>query len=176
MSLALIAALGVRPETPAIDVGGGNSLLVDHLLERGFADVTVLDVSSAALAQAQQRVGEAPVTWLEADVCGWRPERTYGLWHDRAVFHFLVNPADRAAYLDALWAATAPGAAVIIGAFAQDGPESCSGLPVARYSADGLASVVGGLCEVTTTSQEQHTTPGGDVQPFTWLAARRRAR
>ena len=107
-SLDLIDALGVDPSTPVIDVGGGNSRLVDELARRGFDDVTVLDVSATALCISQRRLGDTDVvTWLRADVVTWRPERRWGLWHDRAVFHFLTDPADRATYLGNLAAGTA---------------------------------------------------------------------
>ena len=107
-SLELIDALGVRPSAPVVDVGGGNSRLVDELVARGFEDVTVLDVSATALRLARRRVGDPDVvTWLRADILTWRPPRRWGLWHDRAVFHFLTEPADRATYLGNLERATA---------------------------------------------------------------------
>src|SRR5579864_1740996 len=133
MSLALIDRLGVPKDAPIIDVGGGASFLVDELLARGYTDLTVLDVSAIALSIARQRIGDgAPVRWLCEDVTSWQPERRYGLWHDRAVFHFLTEPDDRIKYVNALRQAISTVGAVIMATFASNGPEWCSGLPVTR--------------------------------------------
>lgn len=173
-SLELIESLGVHRDAAIIDIGAGASSLVDHLLERGFSDITVLDISQVALRAVQERVPlDAPVSWLQADVLTWTPTRRYAVWHDRALFHFLVTPADRQRYLDALHAAVGPGGAVIIGVFAADGPDHCSGLPVRRYTEDELASVLGPTFQVVRTARADHRTPAGGIQPFTWLAARR---
>jgi hypothetical protein len=109
---------------------------------------------------------------LEADVRTWQPERRYRLWHDRAVFHFLVDPNDRTAYLRNMKVATTPGSVIIVATFAPSGPETCSGLPVARYSPDALADMLGETFEVVMSLEEQHTTPAGSTQPFTWVAGR----
>jgi len=173
VSLELIDVLEVAHDEAVIDIGGGASILVDHLVRRGFTDLSVLDVSDAALRQARLRLGdEAPVSWLCEDVLSWIPRRRYALWHDRAVFHFLTDDADRRAYLDALRSGIRPGGALIVATFAEDGPEHCSGLPVIRYSADGLTHVLGTGLEVVAERRELHTTPAGSVQPFTWIAAR----
>jgi hypothetical protein len=173
VSLELIGSLDVPRDAAVIDVGGGTSSLVDRLVERGFSDLSVLDVSGTALEVTRQRLGsDVPITFLEEDVLEWSPERRFHLWHDRAAFHFLVDGADRARYLATLRSATELGGFVIIATFASDGPESCSGLPVARYSADSLGSVLGSDFVVVETRREEHTTPGGGVQPFTWVAAR----
>jgi len=174
VALDLIRQLEVLADAPVIDVGGGESLLVDNLLIQGFSDVTVLDLSKVALDEAHQRTPSAQARWVQADVRSWAPARTYGLWHDRAVFHFLVEPDDRAAYLRTLMAATSPGSAVIVATFAPTGPETCSGLPVVRYSSPALAEALGPRFELLATQQEEHTTPSGGVQPFTWVAGRRR--
>ena len=174
-SLHMIDVLGISRGARVIDLGGGASSLVDHLLARGFTDVTVLDISAVALAAARARVGEhAAVSWLREDVLTWRPQRQFDLWHDRAVFHFLVDPVGQRRYLATLRAALAPAGAVIIATFAPDGPDHCSGLPVARYSADDLTALLGDAFAVIGTSRQEHTTPAGAPQPFTWLAARRR--
>jgi ubiquinone/menaquinone biosynthesis C-methylase UbiE len=171
VSLALITHLGISPQTPVIDVGGGASCLVDSLLDLGFSDVSVLDVSSAALQVARRRVGsDRAVHWLTHDLLTWQPSRRYGLWHDRAVFHFLVDPEDRERYLRVLFRALAPGGHVIVATFAQDGPARCSGLPVARYGEEELASVFGEVVDVVAYRREEHTTPAGVVQPFMWVA------
>jgi SAM-dependent methyltransferase len=173
MSLALLDALGIGTDDAVLDVGGGASTLVDHLVGRGFGDVTVLDVSTVALEEGQARVGpDTPVGWLREDLLSWRPPRHYDLWHDRAVFHFLTDPADRRRYLGVLADGVAPGGAVIIGTFAEDGPESCSGLRVARYSGADLCAELGPRFQALVTKREVHVTPTGVLQPFTWVAGR----
>jgi len=173
VSLELIGALGVPREAAVIDVGGGASSLVDHLVEQGFTDLSVLDISETALDVARYRLGSsAPVSWLHEDLLSWKPLRRFHLWHDRAVFHFLVGNEDRDAYLDTLRTGMAPGGALIVATFAEDGPEYCSGLPVARYSAVDLGSVFGEGFVVVKTRREVHTAPRGTTQPFTWVAAR----
>jgi trans-aconitate methyltransferase len=178
VSLELIDELGVYEHEPVVDVGGGTSPLAARLLERGFEDVTVLDVSEASLERAQERLGTraGDVSWLRQDIRSWRPERLYGLWHDRALFHFLVAAPDRARYLEALRQALAPGGAVVIATFAPDGPDHCSGLPVARYDAAGLASLLGPSFELVAERREQHRTPAGTAQRFAWAALRARRR
>src|ERR1035437_7263469 len=172
VSLDLISQMEVVADAPVIDVGGGESLLVDNLLTRGFSDLTVLDLSKVALDEAHRRAPSPQVRRVQADVRTWGPDRTYGLWHDRAVFHFLVDPDDRAAYMRTLTAATAPGSTVIVATFAPTGPETCSGLPVARYSSPDLAEALGPRFDLLATEEEEHTTPSGGVQPFTWVAGR----
>jgi hypothetical protein len=173
VSLELVDVLGVAPESAVIDIGGGASFLVDRLLARGFADLTVLDISDAGLRSSCQRVDNDPrVTWITADLLSWEPTRHYDLWHDRATFHFLSG-AEVDAYRTVLRRAVAPGGSVIMATFAPDGPEQCSGLPVTRYGADELGAVLGSGFKVVEHRGEVHTTPFGTVQPFTWIAARR---
>lgn len=172
-SLELIDRLGVTPDISVIDVGGGASTLADRLIERNFADVTVLDISEEALAEGSRRLPSASVSWVRADLLSWRPPRSYGLWHDRAVFHFLTDRLDQTRYLDALAEALEPQGYLVLATFAQDGPEYCSGLPVRRYSTSDLARLIGDGFEVMEVLHEDHTTPSGVVQPFTWVAARR---
>jgi SAM-dependent methyltransferase len=174
VSLELIRAAHVPRSCAVVDVGGGASVLVDRLLGAGYTDVTVLDVSSVALGEARGRLGpDAPACWVHGDVLEWRPSRPYGLWHDRAVFHFLTGRAERDVYLSTLADALEPGGVVILGTFAQDGPHHCSGLPVARYSVDSLVAVLGTAFTVVEARRELHLTPWGAEQPFTWVAARR---
>lgn len=151
-----------------IDVGGGQSRLVDHLLASGFSDVSVLDISGHALAAARRRLGDraARVRWIEADILEWTPARRYGVWHDRAVLHFLTEKEHRALYRRALIAATEEGACVVISTFALDGPERCSGLPVMRYSAQTLAEALGPAFRLEESAHEDHVTPSGAVQKF----------
>jgi SAM-dependent methyltransferase len=173
VSLELVAELGIPPATAVVDVGGGASGLARSLVERGFSDVSVLDVSSAALDAAREGIGQQRgVHWLQHDLLTWEPQGRYGLWHDRAVFHFLVDQQERDRYLDVLSGAVAPGGHVIIATFAPDGPQQCSGLPVARYGPDDLSRVLGDRVDVLATRREEHVTPGGTIQPFTWIAGR----
>jgi len=176
ISMDLISnVLSVGRAAPIVDVGGGASLLVDHLVKAGFVDLTVLDISEAALHEARQRVGEAaPVTWLHEDILCWHPATRVEVWHDRAAFHFLTEPVDRDAYLRTLRCALRPGGVVVIGTFAADGPQMCSGLPVARYSRRDLIDALGPAFEVVEHRREEHVTPSGTIQPFTWIAARSR--
>ena len=154
-----------------IDVGGA-SLLSARLATGGFTDVTVLDVSEAALAVARRQDATGTVCFLHADLLTWRPGRHYRIWHDRAVLHFLTRAEDRAAYLGVLRQALDAGGHLILAMFAPDGPTRCSDLPVARYSADELAAELGGAFTVTSSRTERHQTPAGTVQSFTWITAR----
>lgn len=171
VSLELIARCAPPLGPKLIDVGGGASRLVDGLLERGFADVTILDLSSAALDKTRARLGErgAGVKWIVVDVTSFEPTERYTLWHDRAVFHFLTAPSDRRAYVQVLERALAPGGHVVIGTFALDGPERCSGLEVARYDGAALAAAIGPSFELVETLRHEHLTPTGKVQAFTFV-------
>lgn len=170
-SLELITLLATELSAPVIDVGGGSCCLAERLVERGFSDVTVVDVSERALEAGRHRVGADPrVRWLRADILSWTPDRRFDLWHDRAVFHFLTGPEERAAYLAVLSAALFPGGNLVIGTFAEDGPTHCSGLPVARYSPQELGEVLGPDFQAFEFRRELHMTPDGVGQPFTWLA------
>jgi hypothetical protein len=177
VSLRMLDAAGVTPQDSVIDIGGGASPLVDALLERGHQDLTVLDVSAAALHIAQRRLGpaEAAAKWVVADMRTWKPRRTYAVWHDRAAFHFLTADPGKRRYLATLKAATEPGSVSIFGCFAPDGPDSCSGLPVARYSTDDLATTLSDDWTLVASEREEHHTPTGRTQPFTWAAFRRHA-
>ena len=153
-----------------MDVGGGDSRLADALLDRGLSCVTVLDVSEAALDRARVRVGPraSAVRWLQADVTGDWHSSPVDVWHDRAVFHFLTDPADRAAYLQHVATTVKPGGHLIVATFAADGPERCSGLPVARYSPEALAHEFRDYATPIRTAEERHVTPTGGLQPFTY--------
>lgn len=173
--LALLDRLDVPPTARVLDAGGGASSLAAELQARGHRDVTVLDLSDQALALARQGFGSpaAGVTWVVADVRGWRPPHPFDVWHDRAVLHFMTSAADRAAYLATLRAATTAGSLVVLATFAPDGPEQCSGLPVQRYDAAGLTDLLGTDFALIEDSREEHITPWGSVQPFTRCAFRR---
>jgi SAM-dependent methyltransferase len=171
VSLELVDALRVPSDAAVIDVGGGASFLVDELMARGFRNLTVLDLSPAALDALRRRLpADAPVRGVQVDVLEWEPDRRYDLWHDRAVFHFLVDASNKDRYIETLTRAVAPGGSLIIGTFAEDGPEMCSGLSVSRYSAADLSAALGDAFDVLETRRESHVTPRGAVQPFTWVA------
>lgn len=175
-SLAMIREATGSRAASVIDIGGGASRLPDALLAGGYSDITVLDVSAVALSQSKMRLGAgaAKVTWIVADITTWQPERTWQVWHDRAVFHFLVEKTAQDAYLAALRQGTEPCSAVVMATFALTGPEKCSGLPVQRYSAATLADRLGPDFALTGQSDEKHPTPFGTIQDFTFAAFRRR--
>lgn len=174
VSLHLLAAAGLTPESRVIDIGAGDSLLVDEVISRGLTHLTVLDVSPVALERAKAGLGGLHVSWIAADVTGpWR-EPVVDFWHDRAVFHFLTDASDRERYVEHLRRSLTPGGTAVIAAFALDGPERCSGLPVVRYSPETLAAELGAEFEVEESVREQHVTPSGGVQPFIDARLRRR--
>ncbi len=168
-SLEWITALGLDPDEPIIDVGGGASTLVDHLLDRGYTDVTVLDLAGPALDLVKARLGErrSAVTWLCGDITEIElEENAFALWHDRAVFHFLTEPDDRAGYLANLRRALRPGGYLVIGTFAPGAPPNCSGLPVQRYELDLLQETLGNEFLLRRSQTELHVTPGGVEQMY----------
>lgn len=175
-SLSLIAELGIAHDAAIVDVGGGTSPLAGRLLAQGFSDITVLDLSARSLELARGELGAAAahVQWLEQDVLTWTPPRTYDLWHDRALFHFLVHTAERDRYLDTLREAVPAGGRALIATFAHDGPDRCSGLPVARYDPYELAAAVGATFTMLTSRREEHFTPANSLQPYTWVALERK--
>ena len=178
-SLAMLDAAGVTPVMSVVDVGAGASRLAGDLVARGFSDVTALDIADEGLAAARARLGPAGdrVHWIQTDLRTWTPPRRFDVWHDRAVFHFLTDPGDQARYRAVLDAALGPDGRLVIATFAADGPDRCSGLPTARYSSDGLLRALGEEhWEQIAVRREDHQTPAGAIQPFTWLALRRRTR
>lgn len=177
MSLRMLRSAGVSACDAVIDIGGGASSLARVLLEHGFRDITVLDVSVTGMGYARWHLGPRAeqVRWLTADVLAWRPERRYRAWHDRAVFHFQASTRQRRDYRQTLSVATDPGAVAVFGCFAPDGPEQCSGLPVARYSPAQLAGELGEEWQVISQDRQEHRTPAGLIQPFTWVALQKQA-
>jgi len=173
-SLRLITGFGDTAQG-VVDVGAGRSPLARRLVAGGFSDVTVLDVSAVALEAACSSPGAAhAISVVVADVTRWRPERTFGTWHDRAVLHFLTEPGDVAAYVETASSALSAGGIAVIGCFAPEGPPSCSGLEVVRRDAEGLAEVFGEAFELLESEHHAHTTPWGSDQAFTWAVLRRR--
>lgn len=176
VSLDLIEAAHLPAGASIVDIGGGASRLVDALLDKGYANVSVLDISEKALAAAKTRLGKraSGVSWIVADVTKWKPSEKYDLWHDRAAFHFLTEPDDRSAYAECVSGAVKPEGQVIIGTFALDGPEQCSGLPIVRYDSPSIAKILGPQFELAETRGDDHRTPMGRTQKFQFSRLLRR--
>jgi SAM-dependent methyltransferase len=168
VSVQMLKAAGVTPESCVIDVGGGDSRLVDYLVEEGLDCIAVLDVSGAALARAKTRIGSRAdlLMWIESDVAAAWSLKPMDVWHDRAVFHFLTDAHARERYREHLLEVLKPGGSAIISTFAPDGPEKCSGLPVARYSPETLAAELGPPLRLIESQPHSHTTPWGTPQSF----------
>ena len=172
-SLALLRMVGADRSSSVIDVGGGASVLAMCLVEQGYQDVSVLDISQEALDAAKTRMTRPEaVTWIQADLLDWIPHRRWDVWHDRALFHFLIDHRDRDIYRSLLHQALEPGGAAILATFAEDGPTSCSGLPVARYSPNQLIAEIGPDFSEIGSGRFEHVTPPETTQPFTWVALR----
>lgn len=174
-SLAFIEAARLPPDAPIIDIGAGASTLVDDLLDRGFTNLTVLDLSQKALDLSRARLGPRAegVHWLCADVLtAPLPERTYAFWHDRAVFHFLTSPESRALYVAAVKRSVAPGGHVVIATFGPEGPEKCSGLEVVRFTPEAIHAEFGPDFTKVGEDRELHGTPWGSDQEFVYCYCR----
>jgi len=175
-SFRLILGTGVGKEASIIDVGGGSSTLVDDLLDNGFVDVAVLDVSSAALNRSKERIGRRGemVDWIDADItkADLRPAR-FDLWHDRAVFHFLTDAHDRQRYVETVSRSLKPGGHIIVASFGPDGPEKCSGLDVVRYSPESMHGVFGPGFDLIRSVSEVHETPFHTTQQFVYCYCRK---
>lgn len=175
LSLALVQRVAPTRDEAIIDVGAGAATLVDGLLDAGYRHVTVLDVSAAALAQAQRRLGDRAraVEWLEADILSATlPDQAFDVWHDRAVFHFLTEARDRHTYVTRVRRALRPGGFALVATFAADGPSRCSGLDVARYSPDALHAEFGAGFRLLSSDRMTHRTPWGAEQAFTYCLCR----
>lgn len=173
-SLALVQAANLPSGAAILDVGGGASLFASRLVEEGYTDITVADISSEALDSARSQL-DAPdlITWVKADVRAHDFGRQYDLWHDRAVFHFMVETDDQDAYLTVLRRSLRPGGHLIVATFGPDGPERCSGLPVRRYASSDLSKVLGSDFELLASDLAVHETPSGASQQFTYAHFRR---
>ena len=178
ISLRLIAQTGVQPYDPILDAGGGASTLVDSLQEQGFRDVTVLDISATALKRAKVRMGDkaGKVHWVMADVTAFSPTRRYALWHDRAVFHFLVKPRYRQRCINTVLATLRPRGHLLLSTFGPDGPLRCSGLEICRYSIEQLQEIFDKHFELKHHEFHDHVTPAGVSQQFiySWWQVRTR--
>ncbi|MCA9662966.1 MAG: class I SAM-dependent methyltransferase [Myxococcales bacterium] len=175
LSLELVDGLGLAHDAPIVDIGGGASTLVDHLVARGYAALTVVDLAANALEHAKGRLGAAASTveWIAGDVLEVPLGGPFALWHDRAVFHFLTDAGDREVYRRRLREHLCPGGHVILATFADDGPERCSGLPVVRHSEDALFAALGPGFSRKGSRREVHRTPGGVAQRFVYVVAQR---
>ena len=174
-SLHFIESAGLPLDAAIIDVGAGESTLVDDLVTRGYSNVTVLDLSSTAIDVAKKRLGEraTDVKWLVGDITQIDlPDQAYDFWHDRAVFHFLRDAEDRRRYVELVRRVVKPGGHVLVATFGPEGPERCSGLDVVRYSADGLHAEFGGEFKKVASETEVHTTPWGSEQQFVYCYCR----
>jgi ubiquinone/menaquinone biosynthesis C-methylase UbiE len=174
-SIAFIDELNLPKDAAIIDVGGGDSRLVDVLLEKGYSDITVLDISAAAINIARERLGDKAerVHWITGDILKFIPSRHYDCWHDRAVFHFVTQPDNIHHYTQLMTNAIQPHGTLIIGTFAEDGPEKCSGLPVNRYSQSKLENILQPSFEKIRCMNEKHQTPFNTTQSFTFCSFRR---
>jgi trans-aconitate methyltransferase len=176
VSMRLVEAAGLLSTDPVIDVGAGCSTLTDHLLRRGYQNLTAVDLSATALTTLRERLGVvgAAVSFVTEDVLGLDLGRRYALWHDRAVFHFLTEPDQRDLYRAAVDRTLVPDGWLVVATFAPDGPTTCSGLPVRRYSADELAAEFPGF-QLVEHTRDEHLTPWATLQPFTAALLRRRS-
>lgn len=161
----------VGKATPIIDIGGGLSPFVHELIELEFTDLSVLDISEFALAEGARTAQGRKVEWIVSDITDWTPKRMYGLWHDRAVFHFLTDSKDQERYFLMAGEAIVPGGYLVLGTFSENGPEICSGLPVARHSIADLTSALAADFTVIDSKIQEHITPRGSVQEFAWVYA-----
>ena len=179
-SLSLLTEFCIDRHVAIVDVGGGTSALVERLLDAKYTDLTVVDISQVALDELGARLSARPsaasdsaVARVCADVRVWRPTRAYQAWHDRATYHFLVDPAEQQAYWDLVRSHLPEGGVLVIGVFSESGPAECSSLPVRRYSVGELVSTMGAGFHVVRTMTHVHVTPSGSTQPFTWVVAKR---
>ena len=175
LSLQLIKSTGIEKEQGIIDVGGGASLLVGCLLDEGYEDLSVLDISERSLEVSKARLGDRKddVQWFIEDVRVFQRDERFHLWHDRAVFHFLTDEEDQRKYIDNLKRSLVSGGYGVIATFAIDGPTRCSGLDVIRYNGETICSKLGPSFEQIGEYNESHFTPGGNEQKFTYFFFKR---
>jgi ubiquinone/menaquinone biosynthesis C-methylase UbiE len=175
-SLRMILQTGVEKDAPIIDVGGGSSTLADDLLERGFADVSVLDISAQAIGRSKARLDRRAeqIEWIEADITNVSlPENHYEVWHDRAVFHFLTGAEDRHKYVELVMRSLKVGGHIIVASFGLNGPQKCSGLDVRQYSPETMHAEFGSGFQLVKSLNETHQTPFGTNQEFVYCYCRK---
>ncbi|THH35591.1 class I SAM-dependent methyltransferase [Neolewinella litorea] len=174
-SLAFVEELKIGPEARVIDIGGGDSLLVDRLLDRGYRNLSVLDISAAAINRAKERLGEraAAVEWIVADAADFHPTERYDFWHDRAAFHFLTDEEEIERYLATARESLVPGGALVIGTFSEQGPDKCSGIRVKQYSQDSMTRRLSASFEKIKCIQVDHRTPAATLQNFVFCSFRK---
>ena len=175
-SLELISEVNLNPDDSIIDIGGGDSHLVDHLLDNGFKNLSVLDISSAALKRAKERLGEkaGQVKFIASDITKFQPTEKYKLWHDRATFHFLTKAEDVKAYLEIANRAIADDGYLIVSTFSKTGPEKCSGLPITQYSDADLKLLFETYFSNIKCFEDTHQTPWGTGQNFVYCGFKKR--
>jgi len=176
LSLEMIRKCARSKSDSIVDIGGGNSRLVDSLLAEGYTSVTVLDVSSSALSVTRDRLGDraAQVQWIESDVLAWNCSSSFDIWHDRAAYHFLTEAGDRASYAALAASGVKAGGSLIVATFGLEGPRSCSGLPVYRASAEMIAADFAAAFELVESLPHEHQTPSGNIQRFQVSRLRRK--
>ncbi len=176
VSLNYISEAGLGKDAAIIDVGGGDSFLVDFLLSNGYTNITVLDISEKALKKAKARLGEkaSEVKWVVADAAGFEPKNKFDIWHDRAAFHFLTDEEDITKYLKTLEKAVNSGGYVILGTFSDKGPKKCSGIEITQYSGEEMIKLLSPAFQLVGCENIDHTTPTGSIQNFTFCRWRKK--
>jgi len=174
-SINLIESCHLEYEAQLLDVGGGDSLLVDHLLVKGYKNISILDISSNSLQRAQDRLGEKAklVNWIAQDVTEFSSNKVYDLWHDRAAFHFLLTEEDILSYVNHVKNSLKKGGWFILGTFSDKGPKKCSGLPITQYSSEKLSVLFGKYFQLIDWFNDDHLTPGGGVQNYIYCRFRK---
>ncbi len=174
-SLTFFKQFNVPKDAKIIDVGGGDSFLVDNLLNQGYTDITVLDISEAALNRAKERLGESAtnVKWIVADAASFEPTEKYDFWHDRAAFHFLTEEKEIAAYLDTVQKSLTPKGILIIGTFSENGPKKCSGIDIKQYSEETMIAQLTKYFDKIKCITVDHKTPFDTIQNFVFCSFRK---
>lgn len=171
-SLAFLTQYNIQKNAKIIDVGGGDSLLVDHLLDLGYTDITVLDISESAIKKAKQRLGERAVLvkWIMADAATFQPNEQYDFWHDRAAFHFLTQNEEIENYIHSVQKGLTPSGVLVVGTFSEEGPKKCSGIEIKQYSEKSMTEILSGFFEKIKCIVVDHKTPFDTIQNFVFCS------